>query len=127
MHLELDRTAKFLVDEIPDFDQHETIADSARPESIDYLERHGLPNIRGARKGPGSILDGLSKIKAHENIIIHPRCEGVAYEFKHYKYKIDKQTQKVTADILDADNHHIDAGRYAIEDLDSHIDYANIV
>jgi phage terminase large subunit len=53
--LELDDTSAFIVKQIPEFDRFPIIADSARPESISHLKRHGLPKIEGAQKGKGSV------------------------------------------------------------------------
>ena len=43
--LELDDTSGFITGKIPGFAAHVARADSARPESISYLSRHGLPRV----------------------------------------------------------------------------------
>lgn len=49
--LELDDTPQFLIDRMPLLKLHTVRADSARPESISYLSRHGIPSVEGVRSG----------------------------------------------------------------------------
>ena len=113
--LELDDTARYLSERIPGIASHTVRADSARPESISYLKRHGLPKIVACTKGPGSIFDGITHIKSYSGVIIHPRCEETQREFRLYSYKVDKLSGDVLNTIEDRDNHIIDALRYALE------------
>lgn len=113
--LELDQTTDFIAARIPRFSQYVTRADSARPESISYLNRHGLPRISPAEKGRGSVEDGISFIKSFRKIYIHPRCKEVINEFRSYSYKIDRLSGDVLPDVVDAFNHGIDALRYSLE------------
>lgn len=115
--LELDKTAQYLCKVITDFAAHEIQADSARPESINYLQRHGLPKIVGVEKGKGSVEDGILFMQSFDKIVIHPRCVETIAEFSKYSYKVDKQSGRVTNDIVDAYNHYIDAVRYALNRL----------
>jgi phage terminase large subunit len=115
--LELDRTAAFFNEGVPDFDLYVTRADSARPESISYLKRHGLERITGVKKWPGSIEDGVSFIRSFEKVVIHSRCSSTAREFRVYSYKVDKNSGDVLPIIVDANNHYIDAIRYALAPL----------
>lgn len=126
-HLELDRTVDYINNEIPDFYLHKIIADSARPESIDYLKRHGFPYITAAKKGKGSVEDGIAGIRAHKKVVIHPRCGNSYYEFKHYEYKKDQHSQEILANPIDANNHYIDAIRYGLEQVNSLVDYRKIL
>ena len=114
--IELDHTAS-AVGAIPAFRDYVTRADSARPDSISYLRRHGLAKIKGAAKGKGSVEDGIDHIKSYDDIVIHPRCESTIYEFGHYAYKIDRLSGDVLPIIIDKDNHWIDALRYALEPI----------
>ena len=113
--LELDETATYAIERLPEIDQHTVRSDSARPESISYLKRHGLPRIVGVKKGKGSVEDGIAHMKSYREIIIHPRCKEVRREFLTYSYKIDKLSGDPLPDIIDANNHYIDALRYALE------------
>ena len=112
--LELDYTTAFIRDRIPDVEKHTIRADSARPESISYLKRHGLPRIEGVGKWAGSVQDGIAHMKTYRNIVVHPDCKHTINEMRLYCYKIDKNTKDPLPDIVDANNHCIDAIRYAI-------------
>lgn len=92
------------------------VADSARPETISYMQRNGFPRIQAAIKGPGSVEDGITFLKSYD-IVIHPDCTHVAAEFARYSYKIDKKTDTVTSDLADDHNHTIDSVRYALESV----------
>lgn len=104
-------------DQIPDSRNYPIIADSARPETINYMKRHGFPKIKGAKKGKGSIEDGITHLRGYEKIIIHPRCKHTITEFRLYSYKCDPHSGEISNIIQDKDNHLIDALRYSGEDL----------
>ena len=89
-------------------------ADSARPEVISYLNRQGY-DIKPAKKGQGSVEDGIAFLRSFDKIVVHPRCKNVAEEMRLYSYKVDKLTGDVLPIVIDAYNHYIDALRYAIE------------
>lgn len=112
--LELDETAQYITGRIDGFAKYATRADSARPESISYLSRHGLPRMEAVKKWQGSVEDGIEFIKSFEKVIIHPDCEQTAREFRLYSYKVDRLSGDVLPKIEDANNHYIDALRYAI-------------
>lgn len=113
--LELDHSPAFFIDSIPDIAAHVVRADSARPESISYLRRFGIPRCVGAEKGRGSVEDGIAFIKSFRRVNIHPRCAEVRKEFRLYSYKVDRLTNDVLPQIVDKHNHYIDALRYALE------------
>lgn len=98
---------------VPQSDRWPCPADSARPETISYLQRHGFPKVRAVRKGAGSVEDGISQLKAFEEIVIHPRCRHTIAEFGSYSYKVDRLTGDVLPILVDKDNHCCDALRYA--------------
>jgi phage terminase large subunit len=114
--LELDDTADYIHERIPDFGKHEIQADSARPESISHLKKW-LPRIKGVKKWAGSVLDGIAFMRSVDEIVIHPSCSNCIDEFKLYSYKVDKRTDTILADVVDKHNHCIDAIRYAIVKL----------
>jgi phage terminase large subunit len=91
-------------------------ADSARPETIDYMRRHGYPHIQGARKGPGSLEDGIEFLKSFD-IVVNERCKHAQDELTHYSYKADKLTGEILPVLDDKKNHVIDAIRYAAEQV----------
>ena len=88
-------------------------ADSARPETIDYMASRGFA-IVPAIKGPGSVEDGINFLKSYD-IVVHPRCCHLADELVHYSWAIDRQTKEILPRLADAHNHVIDALRYALE------------
>lgn len=112
--LELDETAEFLRSRIPGFEKFTARADSARPESISYLSRNGLPRIEGVDKWPGSVEDGIQHLRAFREIVIHPRCKETIREARLYSHKVDKESGDVLPQIVDAYNHYWDAVRYAL-------------
>lgn len=90
-------------------------ADSARPETISYLKHRGF-NISPARKGAGSVDEGIEFLQSYD-IVVHPRCKHTVDELSFYSYKIDRRTDEVLPVLEDKDNHVIDALRYAVEGL----------
>lgn len=122
--------AKFIDDRIPSFKRHKITADSARPETISHLKNKGditFPMIVGAKKGKGSIEDGIEFIKSFDMIYIDESLDEVIYEFSEYSYKLDKTTEEPTTDILDANNHFIDALRYSLEDAKHLINWKDLL
>ncbi len=94
---------------IPDAERWPWKGDGARPETISFLaNRYGF-KITAAEKWPGSVEDGVARLKAFRKIVVHPRCTNIAREFRLYSYKVDKQTEDVLPVIVDANNHWIDA------------------
>lgn len=91
-------------------------ADSARSDTISYMRKHGYPKIIGARKGAGSVEDGIEFLKSYD-IVVHPRCVHVIDELTHFSYKTDPLTDRVLPILLDKKNHTIDAVRYSLEDV----------
>jgi phage terminase large subunit len=90
-------------------------ADSARPETVSYMRRHGY-RITAALKGPGSLEDGIQFLKMFD-IVVHPRCANVINELTLYGYKVDPHTEEILSELDDKNNHTIDALRYALEEL----------
>jgi len=115
--LELDDTADRWTLDIPDCDRHVVRGDSARPESISYLKRHGVPRITGVKKWPGSVEDGIAHLRSYEQIVIHPRCKHTIEEARLYSYKVDRLSGDVLPVVVDAHNHCIDGIRYALQPL----------
>lgn len=105
-----------LFDTVPRSRDFRITADSQRPDTVDYVRRHGFPKIVSAIKGPGSIEDGITFLQSF-TIIIHPRCVHAAKEIAEFSYKIDKRTDEVLPFLEDKDNHVIDSLRYACEGL----------
>ena len=105
-----------LFDRVPESRKWFIRADSARPETIDYMRKHGYPKIQAAAKGAGSIVEGISFLQSFD-IVVHPRCKHLIDELNSYSYKRDKLTDEILPIIEDKNNHVIDALRYACEGI----------
>jgi phage terminase large subunit len=105
-----------LFDGVPDSRKWFITADSARPETISYMKKHGFPKINAAVKGAKSIEDGIEFLKSYD-IVVHPRCEHTIDELTLYSYKVDSLTGQVLPKLSDKKNHVIDALRYACEGI----------
>lgn len=112
--LELDDYATFIGERIPDFSSYMTRWDSARPEGISHIRRHGLPRSEAVEKWKGSVEDGIAFLRNFEKIVVHSRCEQTAREFRLYSYKVDRLSGDVLPMIVDAHNHYLDATRYSL-------------
>jgi phage terminase large subunit len=115
--LELDDTADYFKSKIPQIENYTARADNARPESISYLKRHGLSRITGVKKWAGSVEDGIQFMRSFKAIVLHPRCTNAIEEFRSYSYKVDRLTGDVLPDLVDSNNHIVDAIRYAVEPI----------
>ena len=90
------------------------IADSAEPKSIMDFKAYGA-FIRGAEKGPDSVRYGIKWLQGLRHIYIDKRrCPHTFREFTQYEYEMDRDGNFISA-YPDADNHSIDAVRYAME------------
>lgn len=103
-----------LFDTVPESHRWFIRADSSRPETISYMQRHGYPKLTHAVKGPNSVEEGIEFLKTFD-IVVHPRCRHVIDELKRYSYKVDPDTDEVLPILKDKDDHVIDALRYACE------------
>ena len=99
---------------VPDAERWPTVADSARPETISYMVRHGFPKMLAAIKGAKSLEEGVEFLKAFD-IVVHPRCKHLIDELTLYSYETDALTGQVLPKLADKDNHVIDSLRYACE------------
>lgn len=103
-----------LFDRVPESRKWFITADSARPETIDYMRKHGYPKINASIKGPKSIADGIAFLQSFD-IVVHPRCVHTIDELQSYAYKRDPLTDQILPIFEDKNNHVIDALRYACE------------
>ena len=99
---------------VPESERWATVADSARPETISYMQRHGFPKMLSAIKGAKSLEEGVEFLKSFD-IVVHPRCQHLVEELTLYSYEIDPLTGHVLPKLADKDNHVIDSLRYACE------------
>lgn len=115
--LDIDQTVSAAARALPQCTMHTVRCDSARPETIAYLRQNGMPAAIGAKKGPGSVEDGIEFMKSFDEIIIHPRCEYTAEEFVKFSYKIDRLSGDILPKLLEGYDHIIDSIRYALEPI----------
>ena len=118
---EIDRTPA-LFDAVPGARDWTIIADSARPETISYLQRHGFPRLRAAAKGAGSVKEGVEFLLSHD-IVVHPRCRHLVDELALYSWRTDPRSGEILPELEDRENHAIDALRYALEGQRRHGTY----
>ena len=117
--IDIDKTPA-MFSQIPDSDKYPITADSARPETISYMQQHGFHKMKRSIKGKGSVEDGIAHLRGYEKIIIHSRCKKTIDEFRHYCYKTDNKTGQISSVLEDQFNHVIDALRYSLEDVMKH-------
>lgn len=86
-------------------------ADSARPETISFLNGQGL-FVKPAKKWEGCVEDGIQFLKSYAYISIHPRCKHMAQEARLYSYEVDKRNGDVLPKVADKHNHCWDSVRY---------------
>lgn len=92
------------------------IADSAEPKSIQEMRNLGL-HVAGCKKGRDSVEHGIKWLQDRAHIYIDKRRAPNTYrEFVTYEYEKNRQGQFISA-YPDADNHSIDAVRYAMDDV----------
>lgn len=122
-----------LFDRVPGSRKWFITADSARPETISYMQRHGFPRVNKAIKGAKSLEEGVQFLQTFD-IVVHPRCQHTIDELTLYCYDTDPLTGEVLPKLKDKDNHVIDALRYALEgarlagtlDFERTIDYKKL-
>lgn len=115
LKIEIDDTPEFY-DGMSGAKKYVVRADNARPEIISYMKRHKYPKVRSVDKWPGSVEDGISKLRSYD-IVIHPDCTHTIDEARLWKYKRDRLTGDVLPKLIDGNDHCWDAIRYAIQDI----------
>lgn len=110
---EIDQTPALFMT-IPESRRWPIVADSARPETISYMKRHGFPRMEQAKKGKDSVYEGIEFLKSFD-IVVHPRCVRTQDELTWFSYKIDPMTDEILPVFKDQKNHVIDSLRYALE------------
>lgn len=107
-------TPALFTSNIDDCEKWTCIADSARPETISHMKKHGFPKMYRSKKGKASVYEGIEFLKSFD-IVVHPRCPHTVDELSSFSWKIDPQTGLITNILADKKNHVIDALRYANE------------
>ena len=110
------QTADILINEHGIKPNDKLTCDSAENKSIGDYKSYGL-FARGAIKGPGSVDYSMKWLQSLTKIIIdRTRCPKTCDEFLDYEYERDKEGNVISG-YPDHDNHHIDAIRYAMEEV----------
>lgn len=89
------------------------ICDSAEPKSVADYRAMGLP-AQEAIKGPGSVEYGMKWLQRRKIVIDRRRTPNAYNEFVGYEYERNKDGDIISG-YPDANNHLIDATRYALE------------
>lgn len=106
-----EETAKLVQQRIESWES--VTADSAEMKSCADYRAFGIL-CREAVKGPGSVNQSMKWLQGLAAIVIDPhRCPDTAKEFSEYEYEVGRD-DTVLPGYVDADNHHIDAVRYAV-------------
>lgn len=129
LHYDRQRETIYLIDEIVEnklsneesarmiADRHYTDAyitcDTAEPKSIADFRACGLP-AKAAIKGAGSVDYGMKWLQKRKIVIDRRRTPTAYDEFVGYEYERDREGNIITG-YPDANNHTIDATRYALE------------
>lgn len=87
--------------------------DSAEPKSAADYRALGLP-AKEAIKGPGSVDYGMKWLQRRKIVIDRRRTPNAYKEFVNYEYERNKDGDIISG-YPDANNHLIDATRYALE------------
>ena len=87
--------------------------DSAEPKSVADYRAMGLP-AKAAVKGPGSVDYGMKWLQRRKIVIDRRRTPNAYEEFVNYEYERNKDGDIISG-YPDANNHLIDATRYALE------------
>lgn len=109
-------TAKILKEEHGIKPNDKVVCDSSEQKSVEDYKSNGI-FARGAIKGPGSVDYSMKWLQSLNAIIIdNSRCPHTATEFLNYEYERDKEGNVISG-YPDENNHHIDAIRYAMEEV----------
>ncbi len=91
-------------------------ADAAEQKSIAELKRDGIARVKKKKKGPDSVIQGISFLQQYE-LVVDDRCVKLIEELENYTYQKDKATNEYINKPVDSYNHCIDAIRYAVEEI----------
>ena len=115
-HYDAARKTLYIFDELTRLrtsNEESVTADSAEMKSCADYRAFGIL-CREAVKGPGSVNQSMKWLQGLAAIVIDPhRCPDTAKEFSEYEYEVGRDGT-VLPGYVDADNHHIDAVRYAV-------------
>ena len=104
-------TAKWILDK--GYNDAYTTCDSAEPKSVADYRSLGV-NAKEAIKGQGSVDYGMKWLQKRSSVIDKKRTPHAYEEFVNYEYEKNKDDEWLS-NYPDANNHLIDALRYALE------------
>lgn len=111
-----EETARILMEEHGVTASDKVVCDSAEHKSTADYKDYGLL-ARDAIKGPGSVEYSMKWLQSLTAIVIdNKRTPLTAEELLNYEYERDKNDEVISG-YPDKDNHHIDAIRYAMEEV----------
>jgi phage terminase large subunit len=101
----------------------EMFCDSAEPDRILDLQEAGYA-AEPVTKGPGSVKAGYDWMKRYRLVIDHTAAsaEAAKNELKRTRYKKRPGSDTYTDEVVDADNHVADTGRYGAFSRWGHLD-----
>lgn len=94
------------------FGNNYVTCDSSEPKTIDFLAMNNVRAV-GALKGADSINRGIRWLQGYE-ILVDVKCQNFKNEIEQYHWKEDKYGNPMAIPV-DANNHLLDALRYALE------------
>ena len=94
----------------------DVMCDSAEPKSVEDFRQLGIRAKAAPKQGAFSVRSGVRWLQHRARIVIDPRASLAAAELPSYGYTLTADGEP-TGMLPDADNHAIDAIRYAVSTL----------
>ena len=92
------------------------VCDNNRPLKIIALRKAGFEKALAAKKGAGSIIDGIDLLNNLDVYYTHTST-NLKYEQENYSRQTDRRTGEVLEEPEDLDNHTLDPTRYVAQFL----------
>lgn len=89
---------------------YEIVCDSSEPKSIEELRRGGF-RVRGVKKGDGSVLYGIQKLRTFK-VFVSEFSTNLIKEFQSYRFKRDRQGR--LTNVPEGSDHLLDPLRYIV-------------
>ena len=102
------QTIDMLSEKVKGLPKGSIIADSAEQRLISYLRTSSKRSIIEAKKGAGSVMQGVKLLQNYE-IIVTESSLNFVHELRHYKWNNKTKTEPI-----DSFNHLMDAVRYVV-------------
>ncbi|TVS11861.1 MAG: PBSX family phage terminase large subunit [Gammaproteobacteria bacterium] len=98
--------------QVPGAEDYRIRSDGSRPETIRYMQTEANLDVIAAPKWAGSVEEGVTWLRSHDRIVIHPRCRRASEEARLWSYKTDRQTGDPLPVLKPGYDHVWDAVRY---------------